>query len=208
VRIEGTVSLPPGVRLSNVEVHDEADQTGRDTISVEHQRNARFRVERVRPGNYWITAKGGSDETATRRPDATKQLFWAAVRLSVSDQDVSGLVLTLQPAANVSGRVTVEADPGGPAFDVAKVFLSLVPLPGTLTAERDVPEIPVSSDGRFSASNMTPGRYRLVARSVVNGALLRISSLRGSGTSGGDPDIDVGTAAIADLAVGVMARPR
>lgn len=93
----------------------------------------------VPPGDYWVMA--------VARPSAGAALEYAAVRVSVSGQNISGIVVTTAKGASIAGRVDVDDGlaPLPPDLRVVahEADYSLPALPG--------PALP-TTDGRVDAS--------------------------------------------------------
>lgn len=122
-----------------------------------------FLFTQVVPGRYQLTAQsgaglprglvGGVPTTDTRTAEAP--LFASAIIDVSGDDDLAGVVLTLQPAAHVSGHV---------AFDFAAPDLKATPninvrLVST-TSSTSIGAV-VKADGTFSFAAVAPGTYRV-----------------------------------------------
>ena len=99
------------------------------------------------PGRYTITAQAADSTT------------WARREVVLNGEDVTDLVLALQPSLTFAGRVAFEATTLVPPSDVTGVRLSLFARPVAAFSST----IPVRADGTFQTSTIIPGSYRLTA---------------------------------------------
>lgn len=158
--------------------------------------NGEFTFTGLAPGRYVVAAtatgparSGGSGAAGGR---------WAKAEVSVSNADVSDVLLTLQPGVTVSGQV-VMAGTAGRQPSLARVRVSLVSAPdgsplsvGQLSTETD-------AAGRFTISGIMPGRY--VFRAVLSdpsgaGWILRSATANGRDVADRGIEIESGRDAI------------
>jgi hypothetical protein len=119
-----------------------------------------FSIPAVAPGTYQLVARVG--------PGATAGL-WARQTVVVSGQDVSGVVLDLQPGLTVSGRLAFVTTslPAPGADDLVKARVTLTPVSedgGAAEAVFSGPSSTASSlaaDGTFAVTGLMPNRYRV-----------------------------------------------
>jgi hypothetical protein len=92
---------------------------------------------------------------------------WASEVVIVGTDGLSGLVLRLQPAATLVGRVVFDEGPAGmPDLRALRVALDSVD-GGDSPGDALVPEpVAVAADGRVEVSGVLPGRYQLRVESV------------------------------------------
>jgi hypothetical protein len=143
-RIEGQVLGPGGEPVTN----------GRLSFGSAHwsssmpSTDGTFTHRDLLPGQYWIGAQMPGSAGAT------------FTEVAVNGQDITGLVLTMQPALTISGRVVLDAAGGKLRPDLAAVRV------GLWSVENNSPMVfPVSAgaDGTFRIGPVAPGRYRLSA---------------------------------------------
>jgi hypothetical protein len=101
--------------------------------------------------------RGGRGSSAAR--------LWATTDISVDGKNVSDLVLTLQPAFSISGRIEFKGATAQPPQDLTRVRVSLTPAdPGAAGRTLAVPAPGrVDESGRFTIDGVVPGRYRISA---------------------------------------------
>jgi hypothetical protein len=124
--------------------------------------DGRFTFASVKPGQYIVSARGQAPG-AKPDPNVSFQLgtLWAATELSVDGNDISNLVLDLQPGLTVSGRVQFEtADPQS-APDPSRFRVNLGAAAGQVTFG-SAPGT-VDASGAFTIAGVTPGRYSVSA---------------------------------------------
>ena len=205
-RIEGVVSMPVGMPVTNVQVRlvNIAEQVpGVSTQTARAGADGRFRFMSVAPGQYRIAATGDHRET-TRVPAAagqparnvtTTSKLWAASEVAVSGTPVPDILLALAQGFPVSGRVQFE--PGGTATvpaDLRRVRLTLSPFGQLATASGAASvSVALESDGRFTFPNVVPGQYRLRSASGVSG--WRVKSALAGGRDAVDMPIEIGPGA-------------
>jgi carboxypeptidase family protein len=129
-----------------------------------------FTYPSVPPGDYWLMGAA--------RPSPTADLEFAAIRITVSGQDLGNLVLTTAKGAVVNGRVEVEGGPP-PALNTLQVIaheteFELPTLPGSQTV--GVSPAPVGPDGTFSFRGLFGPRLFRFTR-LPNGWALKSTSL-------------------------------
>jgi hypothetical protein len=133
--------------------------------------NGRFRVVNVTPGRYAIHARltasqlGGSttDETPFARSRTIR--VWAMEEIEATGANIDGLVLRLQPAMTMPGRVALDsAGPGSASAELTAIRVRLTTLPGDLAVPMSSSQpTAVGEDGRFVVEGILPGAYRLTA---------------------------------------------
>jgi hypothetical protein len=125
-------------------------------------------------------------------PSSTPQpKLWATTDVQVSGEDIGGVVLELQRGTTVSGQVTFQATTLTPP-DASRVQISMFPFapdnsgmfmgnsPGT-----------VESNGRFTISDVIPGKYRLSAFAGGGGGTWSVDSITVDGEDALDFPLDV-----------------
>lgn len=118
-----------------------------------------FTIAGVMPGEYRLSAAFSYGDDPTGGENIS---LWAAGTVSVGDEPVSGITLTMRPGVTISGRVVFEgaADPVPPMEGSIPVFLQ----PSGATMWRTFPAR-VGRDGTFTSIGDPPGRYILNAYS-------------------------------------------
>ena len=170
-RIEGRAVGPDGAAVRNARV----SMSGASWGPVES-----FVSRNLTPGRYTITMR---DSQAT---------LWGRAQVDLAGEDVTDLVIRLQPAARITGRIQFESTSTPRPADVSSVRLMLRPASSVLGGTR------ISPDGTFTISGMDPGRYSLTASIAAGrGAPSSPWVLKSAVASGRDLadvpfDIDVG----------------
>jgi len=160
VSISGTLALAANVRSTEItmSLRPVMGESPRST-SVYRRADGRFEAERVIPNRYWLTAYGYEQGAS---PAERGVLLWGALQVEVTDRDVTGLAMALQPSSTVDGILTDEA--GGPltGYTVSALAVSRVV---------DAPSRSYRPDasGRFVLRDLTPGRYRIRIGTGQNG---------------------------------------
>ena len=147
-KIEGRVVGPDGQPAINVRV---ALMIGSSSGGTTLPTGA-IAYRNLLPGRYTILAQ------------AVNNSLWAQQEIALNGRDVSDLVMTLEPALTLSGRVVFDATTLTPPGDLTAVRVTLVsPGHGLPT------QIPVKADGSFQVASVVPGRYRLTASPYAAG---------------------------------------
>ena len=146
------VLLPQG---TYVPADTRVDSIGHGTsfggaVSLTSTPTGEFQMAAIPPGGYTLIARG----SATGAAAATS---WAMTALTIGEDDVDGLTLSLQPGLEVRGRIVADgALPPGAAQ--VKVGLDAVASEGLAVS---VPPVALDTDGRFLLKGVFPGRYRV-----------------------------------------------
>jgi hypothetical protein len=137
--------------------------------------DGRFRIDGVPPGERVIWAEGGLvpvARPATPPSDAIGPVgtptLWAAQPITIANQDVSDLVVRLQPGARVSGTLAFTRTSLPRPTDVTRARLVLEPADGVTPISQGGRAASANADGTFVLPSVPPGRYR--ARVDVIGA--------------------------------------
>jgi uncharacterized protein (DUF2141 family) len=207
-RVEGVVVTTTGQAAQNIQVslvNLGHEVPGIGNPSARPDREGRFRLTNVPPGQYMLVARGtlggprppaqvqgmpapatpaaraqAVERTVVDRVEAAR--LWAMTDISVDGRNQSNLVLTLQPGMSVSGRLVFEGALTQPDLTRARVTASPVNMPGpdreiaTSVAGR------VDSTGRFTLNGVVPGRYRITASAGGEGWSLASSIVSGQDT--------------------------
>jgi hypothetical protein len=116
----------------------------------------------------------------------------------VAGQNISGVVLNMQPGLTISGRIAVDAPgPAGPAGvdapDLSRARVSLAPAGtgGLMIGVGGSPTV-VDQSGRFTLTDVTPGKYRLTAQLSTPEARWTLKSALLNGKESLDFPVDIG----------------
>ena len=134
-------------------------------------------MARVRPGETPATAPVvvgvGSGTGRGQAPPTPPDMLYAIAELDVAGADITGVTLSLQPAASVSGRVVFDSTTSSPPENLTKIRVTISLPGGTYMSSsggtvignsfNGVPAVSVGKDGRFTASGIAPGSYLLRA---------------------------------------------
>lgn len=144
--------------------------------AVAFSNDGTFQFVNVIPGRYTLVVS-----TFARNP-----VLFATANITVGDSDISGIVLTMQTAPTVTGRVVFDATTAKPPQNLQLVRLSLTPVRGpnrSVTAETgafSVSPVSVQSDSTFRFPGVYPGTYSLNALLTnVPGWALRSATING-----------------------------
>jgi hypothetical protein len=156
-RIEGTVfSSRPGQQITLMLM---PNQPGGD-VGLRQLRTAspegRFMFSGVAPGPYTITARSSVRPPAPGEPAITHS---ATAAVNVDGENISNVMLTLEPGLTISGRLVFEgAQP--PAVDFTKLRVNF-PIALTGMAAAPFPPLQLDASGRFSVHGVPPGVFRI-----------------------------------------------
>ena len=185
-RIEGAVTsadgtMPPGTQISLVP-QDQGGMPqipGLNTSTSRSMQGGRFQFMGVPPGQYRLMARavvrasepnpqagrGGAPDQGGRGgrggPGAIQQVLWASTDLTVSGQNITDLVIGLQPGMSLTGRVSFEGTSLPPPTDLTRVRVNLTPRGQQLFEGGGVPPAQVDASGRFTINGVAPGRYSI-----------------------------------------------
>jgi uncharacterized protein (DUF2141 family) len=189
-RIEGSVTsadgtMPPGTQVSLVP-QDQAGLPqipGLNTNTSRTMQNGRFQFTGVAPGQYRLMARAvirapvpnaqAAGRGGAPAPDqggrgggrggagAIQQVLWASTDLTVSGQNITDLVIGLQPGMALNGRVSFEGTSLPPPTDLTRVRVNLTPRGQQLFEGGGMPPAQVDASGRFTINGVAPGRYSI-----------------------------------------------
>jgi hypothetical protein len=193
--IEGVVVTASGPAAQSVQVtlvNVGFEVPGISNSTARPDRDGRFRISNVAPGQYMLVARGtigGRDPRAAeiqaieeRRAAvagrganpaqvAEPVRLWAMTDVSVDGRDVANLVLTLQPGMTVSGRVAFEGTTAQPPTDLSRLRVSITPTDpaGAMRRLASSANGRVDASGKFTIAGVSPGRYRLTGSGAGQG---------------------------------------
>jgi Carboxypeptidase regulatory-like domain len=171
-RIEGTVVAPGGgvpqnVQLSLVNADDEAADIDRPGAGIQHP-SGRFSFQNIVPGRYTIMAR-----TMTFGPPpppnaaVPKQpLLWGMAEVVMNGEDLSDVVIELHPGITVTGQLTFQPTTLVPPTDLSRAQVSIFPFAPdnrSMMMMGPPPQGKVDASGRFTISDVMPGKYRISA---------------------------------------------
>ena len=176
-RMSGTVNVPAEARIESPFVRIQYAAPGIDA-DLSSAGGKQWIQTQIPPGNYVVTAIA-TEPYVPGPPPAEGRLWWAAVPVTVTDQDVSGVALTLQSSAVVSGRIAVD----GPDTSTAEarpwtVTLSPIPSAPPVIRYPQAAAGQATASGQFAIRNVTPGRYtvRLLTAPTDTAVIVGVSA--------------------------------
>jgi hypothetical protein len=194
-RVEGSVMIPPDVRMSNIRVrlvNTTVRAPGVSTPSARADRDGRFVFNGVAPGQYRAVAVvsvrnppphaiGALLEGQPLPRGNTSVRFWAFADVNVFGQEVPPVSLVMRPGMAVSGQVIF--DGAAPPADQRRVRLSLAPV-GQFAAATGATSASTNlgADGRFRFLGVVPGTYRIRASSGAGSWFPKSAVLAGRDT--------------------------
>ena len=202
-RVEGVVVTAAGEPARNIQVslvNVGVNVPGMGSNSARPDRDGRFRLSNVAPGQYMLVARGtirgqgrggaGFEVTPAGRAAAAvaaraseTERLWAMTNVFVDGRNISNLALTLQPGMNVSGRLVFEGTATLPT-DLTRLRVTASPVdpPGASRGVASSAAVRVDASGRFTINGVVPGRYRLTASGASQGWTLSSSTVSGQDT--------------------------
>ena len=123
-------------------------------------------------------SQAGGGAPPPPRPEPVR--YWGSADVSVDGRTPASVVLSLQPGMTVTGQITFDGAATQPP-DLTRMRVTLV----QVESSRASPEFSTSSGGRvdatgrFTVTNVVPGKYRLSAGGAANGWYLESSSVGG-----------------------------
>lgn len=115
-------------------------------------------------------ARGGGGLGGRGGPGQVSQVLWASTDITVSGQNMTDVVLNLQPGMTVSGNVTFVSSSISPPTDLTRVRVTIQPRGSQTTEMGGIPPATVDANGRFTITGVPPGLYMLQAN-APNGAV-------------------------------------
>lgn len=183
--LSGVMPLPRGVR---VYLTEEGPIQGLGTKSARTAPDGRFTFAAVPPGQYRLSAQVTVRESAEARagelvdspPAVARESYWARQDIAVDGASMPNVALSLQPAMSASG--SVQFDGAAPRPELTRIRISFLPIDlSSSEAEMELGSASgrVGEDGRFTASGLAPGRYRVAASGAGSSWRLRSVALGG-----------------------------
>lgn len=145
-------------------------------------RTGAFEIRGVRPGSYYVMVQqqGGAHSRT------------AFTSVEVGEGDIESLPMQVREAADIKGRVAVEA--GTPNFEQTQI--QLTPVMGFAVAS---PTVKPGKDGAFGLSNVAPLRYRVAVPGLPDGFYMK--SVQWAGRDVADSEVDFSAGAAGELVV-------
>jgi Carboxypeptidase regulatory-like domain len=183
-RLEGTViaASVSGATLQNIQitlVNLDETLTNVDTQGARPDPTGRFRFTNIAPGSYRILARSirqgppaPVEPGSLPRPNASSEKLWAAADVTVAGQDISNIVLEMQRGVSVSGHLVFQGTTGLAApTDLSRIQVSVIPVSTFFSSAQLATNVQSAADagGRFTITDVFPGRYRLMATSGIQG---------------------------------------
>jgi hypothetical protein len=176
-----------------------------DTHGARIDNGDRFTFTNIPPGNYRIVARTmptgsmafgpmglRSAPRARVGPQPTEPKLWAVADIVVAGQDITNVMLEMQRGVTISGHLIFQGSTGEPApQDLSQLEVSALPIPTGSHNFQLATNAQGKSDvsGRFTISDVMPGRYRLTASAGVSAWIL--DSVTVSGQDALDQPLDV-----------------
>jgi protocatechuate 3,4-dioxygenase beta subunit len=139
------------------------------------------RIEVAGPGGMTIMSMSGVSPGVMPAPPPfpPEPAVYTTAQVNVGDDNISGLSLTLQPGARLSGRVQFEGSQAPPAADQMQRISLNVASNEPRVISVPAPMTRVDGEGRFNTQGYAPGRYQVQAfvPSIPNpGGMAAVSS--------------------------------
>ena len=138
----------------------------------------KFSVVGVAPGEYTLVARSGSGTRSSAAALAAVPALWNMTDVSINGQDLTDLVVRLQPGVRVSGSIAFEHASLAPPDDVSLVNLVLGAT-GSIVGLPAEPRAVVTKAGAFQFLSVVPGAYALQAMAPTTGWFLKSAMVGG-----------------------------
>jgi hypothetical protein len=163
-----------------------ADSEGQFSFVAVPSGNYRVRVLTLGNGGGSGGSLGpgmGSFTFFSASPLTDPPMGWADLPLTVGDNDVTGVLVALRPAVQLTGRIILDGQqapslPTSPRGPVT-VMMTLDPADGRPTTVQPQYPFLFDSNGRFRSVGVMPGRYFLQMTRVPEGWALKAAMLNG-----------------------------
>jgi hypothetical protein len=196
---------PTGAPLQNVRLTlvTAGDLASPDTRTARADTDGRFTFTAVPPGQYTLIARAtgrlapGQPRTAAaasvaeaqqraleqRRATEQADVFYSTLDMSVDGRNLTNVILTLQPGVTVSGQVAFDGSTPPPA-DLTRGRVTLTAVgAGPMRTVSSSASARVDASGRFTITNVLPGRYRLAGSSGASGWVVESAVISGQDTT-------------------------
>jgi hypothetical protein len=154
--------------------------------SVSYLEGGGFRKEDVARGRYQLTAyvRGSSAPGQVPAP-----MRWALTELVVTDEDLTDIEVTLQPAMTAAGRFQSDDLLAGPA---RVVFTSAGRSPLGAAGASPRPGV-ISADGQFIVTDLLPGPYKVAVFVGNSTRLTTVATLNGQPLTADEIEVAAGS---------------
>jgi hypothetical protein len=151
--VSGIVTAAPDGTLPSIWLTVPDDAAGSDPLrTVRPDSDGRFTITGVQPGRFRLIASSGS------RPVPTPAAVWSTADISINGEDVSNIVLQLQPGVTIAGRVAFEGE--RPPASLVAMQVAVPATTSTANFGRAFPPLRLEADGTFKVEGVMPGVYR------------------------------------------------
>lgn len=171
-RVSGTLTMPDGSPPPAAMVNlmpAGTVLTPALTDSIRFSRtiaDGKFSFAGIPPGRYSIMSRGSTSAPASTPDPAAASgsapPLWGMAELNVEGADISDVTITLQMGLTLAGQITFDGT-SAPPSDLTRLRVNLQPVQASGEMTLVVPPAPVSAQGQFNVTGVTPGRYRLTA---------------------------------------------
>lgn len=201
-RIEGTVMNPSGAPLQNLQLTltTDGDLPSIDTRSARPSADGRFTLSGIPPGQYTLVARATVGTSSGQRtmlagqpsqpriPDtrsAVEQVrLWSALDIPIDGRNLTNVMLSLQPGMTMSGQIVFDGTLQQPPADLTRARVNLTPInaAGPMRVAAANASGRVDAAGRFTISNIIPGKYRLTGSGGGSGWFVESAVVAGQDT--------------------------
>jgi uncharacterized protein (DUF2141 family) len=121
-----------------------------------------FSISGVAPGDYTLVARSGSGmRSAAPPPSSPPQVLWNVTDVTVTGEDLTGIVLRMQPGTKILGTIAFDRSSLTPPSDLTRIELTMTS--NLLVGAPAFPKAVVDPAGTFKFSSVVPGLYALTA---------------------------------------------
>jgi uncharacterized protein (DUF2141 family) len=139
-----------------------------------------FSISGVAPGEYTLVARTGTGmRSAAPPPVPGPQVLWNVTDITVAEQDLTDIVLRMQPGTKILGTIAFDRSSLTPPSDLTRIELTMTS--NLLVGAPASPRAIVDPAGTFRFSSVVPGIYALNAAlpGVAAGWTLKSAVLNG-----------------------------
>lgn len=169
-RVEGTVDVPPGMRVFLMLAALDISAPGTSERATAAGDAGQFSFRGIVPGQYVITARA---TTSGVRSDASpdEAAFWGRTEVIVQGEDISGVTVSLKPALTLRGTIRFESLQGE-IPDLSILNMPRIPIPAGIPMTGPLPSARLEGN-QFVIAGVQPGVYRYSALRGVRSPLGR-----------------------------------
>jgi len=208
-RVRGKIVDPAGVPVRSMALsivsRNASPNLGFTGRNLAISRDGNFEFNSVRPGSYIIEPAmnvffGSNDQNET----GTNKKFFGRHPLTVSDEDIKDIVVSLNLGATLTGAITTE-DGATPPTNGSAAGASAKP--PALPSVRLEPDSAVMSpynaksntDGTFEVHDLAPERYRVVVSGTPEGSYVKSIRFGNEDITHGILDLTAGIGGVVDI---------